>query len=227
MATRVKFRHKDLKEPDQFISTTDIVVAYFSQHKKVLFSGVAAFVLVVLAAIGARYNAEVKSLRMESLYFEMEKVRNAKDLQTEKVTDKMEKLLDEFSEGSQKQRATLMLADEFYRTREYDSAISLYKGLLGSTRSDQISYQLASMGVAYSLEGKKDYKQAIAAYKTIIENPGGYPLFHIYLSLARCYELNNDQNGALLTLREMKAKFSGHSKLSIVDARLKELEDQT
>ncbi len=227
MATRVKFRHKDLKEPDQFISTTDIVVAYFSQHKKVLFSGVAAFVLVVLAAIGARYNAEVKSLRMESLYFEMEKIRNEKDLQSEKVTDKMEKLLTEFSEGQQKQRATLMLADEFYRTLKYDRAISLYQGLLGSTRPGQISHQLASTGMAYSLEGKKDYKQAIAAYKTIIENPSGYPLFHIYLSLARCYELNNDQNGALLTLREMKAKFLGHSKLSIVDARLKELEGQT
>jgi lipopolysaccharide biosynthesis regulator YciM len=120
-----------------------------------------------------------------------------------------------------------MLADELYRTREYERAISLYQGLLGSTRSDQISYQLASTGVAYSLEGKKDYKQAIAAYKTIIEKPSGYPLFHIYLSLARCYELNSDQNSALLTLREMKSKFSGHSKLGIVDARLRELEGQT
>jgi predicted negative regulator of RcsB-dependent stress response len=227
MATRVKIKRKDLKEPDQFISTTDVVVAYFSQHKKVLVSGIAAFVLIVLAAIGAQYNAKVKSLRMESLYFEMEKVRSAKDIQSAKVTDKMEKLLAKFSEGQQKQRATLMLADEFYRTREYDHAISLYLGLLGSARPDQISYQLANTGMAYSLEGKKDYKQAIAAYKTIIENPSGYPLFHIYLSLARCHELNDDQNGALLTLREMKAKFSGHSRVSIVDARLKELEGQT
>jgi predicted negative regulator of RcsB-dependent stress response len=227
MATRVKIKRKDLKEPDQFISTTDVVVAYFSQHKKVLFSGIAAFVLIVFAVIGVRYNNEVKSLRMESLYFEMEKVRNAKDPQSEKVTDRMEKLLTEFSEGQQKQRATLMLADELYRTREYERAISLYQDLLKSTRPDQISYQLASMGVAYSLEGKKDYKQAIAAYKTIIEKPSGYPLFHVYLSLARCYELNNEQNGALLTLREMKEKFSGHSKQDIVDSRLKELEGQT
>ncbi len=227
MATRVKIKRKDLKEPDQFISTTDVVVAYFSQHKKVLVSGIVAFALVVLGIIGMRYNDEVKSLRMESLYFEMEKVRNAKGLQSEKVTDKMEKLLTEFSEGQQKQRATLMLADEFYRTLKYDRAISLYQGLLGSTRPGQISHQLASTGMAYSLEGKKDYKQAIAAYKTIIENPSGYPLFHIYLSLARCYELNSDQNGALLTLREMMAKFSGHSKQSIVDAKLKELEGQT
>ena len=227
MATRVKIKRKDLKEPDQFISTTDVVVAYFSQHKKVLVSGIAAFVLIVLAAIGAQYNAKVKSLRMESLYFEMEKVRSVKDLQSAKVTDKMEKLLAEFSEGQQKQRATLLLADEFYRTRKYDRAISLYQDLLGSTRPNQTSYQLANTGMAYSLEGKKDYKQAIAAYKTIIENPSGYPLFHIYLSLARCHELNDDQNGALLTLREMKAKFSGHSRVSIVDARLKELEGQT
>jgi len=227
MATRVKIRRKDLKEPDQFISTTDVVVAYFSQHKKIFISGVVTFALFVLGVIGVQYNNEVKSLRMESLYFEMEKVRNAKDLQSEKVTGKMEKLLGEFSEGPQKQRATLMLADEFYRARDYDRAILLYQELLGDTRSDQISYQLASAGMAYSLEGKKDYKQAIEVYKSIIENPNGYPLFYIYFGLARCYELNNDQNGALLTLREMNAKFSGHSKLSIVGARLKELEGKT
>ena len=146
MATRVKIKRKDLKGPDQFISTTDVVVAYFSQHKKVLVSGIAAFILVVFAVIGVRYNNEVKSLRMESLYFEMEKVRNAKDLQSEKVTDKMEKLLAEFSEGQQKQRATLMLADELYRTREYERAISLYQGLLGSTRSDHYSIHSNGQG---------------------------------------------------------------------------------
>jgi len=54
----------------------------------------------------------------------------------------------------------------------------------------------------------------------------GFPLFHVYLSLARCYELNKDDNGALLTLREMKTKFLGHAKIELVDFRLKKLETQ-
>ena len=82
------------------------------------------------------------------------------------------------------------------------------------------------MGIAYSLEGKKDYKNAIVAYKTIIQLPNKYPLFDIYLSLARCHELNQDNNGALLTLREMKTKFSSHPKFEIIESTLKRLDVQ-
>ena len=226
MARRVRFQHKDLKEPDQFISTTDVVVAYFSQHRKILFAVVAGFVVTVLAVVGIRYNSQVEALRMESLYFEMEEVRDAKRIGPEEVTVKMENLLSEFNEGPQKQRAVLLLADTFYRTRKYDRSIPLYKDVMETGRADRLPSQLASVGMAYSLEGKKDYKQAIAAYKTIIEGQSGYPLFHVYLSLSRCYELNNERNSALLTLREMKTRFFAHSRLNLVDIQLKKLEAQ-
>ena len=82
----------------------------------------------------------------------------------------------------------------------------------------------AAAGIAYSLEGKKDYSGAILKYKSIIESPSTFPLFHIFLSLARCYESNNDRNSALLTLREMNGRFSKHSKLDLVKTRIKKLE---
>ena len=46
------------------------------------------------------------------------------------------------------------------------------------------------------------------------------------MSLARCYELNQDDNDALLTLREMKTKFSSHPKFEIVESKLKRLDAQ-
>ena len=141
-----------------------------------------------------------------------------------KIISEMESILNEFSEGPQKQRAILIFADQLYNTHEYNRAISLYKDILNKTSPKKLQYKLASAGMAYSLEGKKDYKGAIIAYKTIIESHNKYPLFHVYLSLARCYELNNDQNGALLTLREMRARFSNHPKLEYVESRLKKLE---
>ncbi len=225
MAKSVRIKRKDLlKEPDQFISTTDILIAYASKHKKGVVSVVAVLVLVVLAGVGIKYNQDVKNLRMGSLYFEMEQARTAKGAKPQEVIGKMENLLSEFSEGPQKQRATLILADEFYSTRAYDRAIPLYKDILEGTSPAKLPYQLASVGMAYSLEGKKDYKAAIVAFKTIIESQNGFPLFDVYLSLARCYELNKDQNGALLTLREMTTKFSSLPKLELVESRLMKLE---
>jgi len=213
-----------MKQPDQFISTTELIGAYLSKHKTGLITVVTVLILVVLAGLGIRYNQEVKNMRMESLYFEMEQVKAAKESNRQEIISKMESLLSEFSEGPQKQRALLILADEFYSTRKYDRAIPLYQDVLKEAPSTQLPYQLASVGIAYSLEGKKDYKEAIVTYKTIIESKNKFPLFHVYMSLARCYELNNDQNGALLTLREMKHKFSTHSKLDLVESRLKQLE---
>ncbi|HJL73332.1 MAG TPA: hypothetical protein QGI40_05670 [Nitrospinaceae bacterium] len=227
MAKSVRIKRKELlNEPDQFISTTDILIAYISKHKTGVISVVTVLVLIVLAGVGIKYNQDVKNLRMESLYYAMEQARMAKESKSQEVIGKMENLLTQFSDGPQKQRATLILADELYNAHAYDRAIGLYKDIIQETSPANLPYQLASAGVAYSLEGKKDYKGAIVAYKTIIESQMGFPLFHVYLSLARCYELNKDDNGALLTLREMKTKFLGHAKIELVDFRLKKLETQ-
>ena len=69
-----------------------------------------------------------------------------------------------------------------------------------------------------------DFSSGGSAYKTIIESHNEYPLFHVYLRLARCYELNNNQNGALLTLREMNARFINHPKIELVESRKKKLD---
>ena len=225
MAKSVKIRRKELNQPDQFISTTDVVMAYCSKHKTGLISIVTVLILVILSGLWIRHSHEVRSLRMESLYFEMEQARTAEGANSSDIVNKMEILLNEFSKSPQKQRANLLLADEVYNTRNYDRAIELYKGVLNESSSTSLSYQLASIGIAYSLEGKKDYKNAIIAYKNIIQLPNNeYPLFNTYIGLARCYELNQDNNGALLILREMKTKFLSHSKFEMIEAKLKRLD---
>ena len=49
MAKSVKIKRKELNQPDQFISTTDVVMAYCSKHKTGLISVVAVLILVVLS----------------------------------------------------------------------------------------------------------------------------------------------------------------------------------
>jgi lipopolysaccharide biosynthesis regulator YciM len=83
---------------------------------------------------------------------------------------------------------------------------------------------LANIGIAYSLEGKKNYKNAISAYKTVIQYPSKYPLFDIYMRLARCYELNNEKNEAILILREMQNKFSSNPKIDSINSKIKNLD---
>ena len=224
MAKALKFKRKELNQPDQFISTTDLIAVYCSKHKTGLICVGITLVLFFISGLWIKHINVTKSLRMESLYFKLEKIKVENRSNPKEIADKITNLLNEFSEGPQKQRAILILADQFYNIHEYNRAISLYQDILTKTSPAKLSYQLASAGMAYSLEGLKDYKGAISTFKIIIEGQNKFPLFHVYLSLARCYELNNDQNGALLTLREMKIKFLNHPQLGLVESRLKKLE---
>ena len=222
MAKTAKVRRKDLIQPDQFISTTDILIAYCSKHKTGLFSIVIALIIVVFLGLWIKYNQNKKSLGMESLYFKVEQAKSAKDMNSKDKIKQIGLFLDEFSEGPQKQRALLVLADEYFNEASYDKAIDFYQNVVNGSGSS-LSQQLANMGIAYSLEGKNDYKNAINAYKTTIQYSNEYPLFDIYVGLARCYELNNEKNEALLTLREMQNKFSSHSKINVIKSKIKSL----
>ena len=219
MAKTEKLRRKDLIQPDQFISTTDILIAYFSKHKTIVTSIVISLIVVVFFGLWFKSNQNKKSLSMESLYFKLEQTILVND--NNKIK-KMEILLDQFSEGAQKQRAFLLLAGEYFNKGSYDKAIEYYQNILNRS-SSPLNQQLANVGIAYSFEGQKDYKNAINAYKNTIKHPFEYPLFDVYVGLARCYELNNEKNEALLILREMQSRFSNNIKIDSVNNKINEL----
>ena len=222
MAKTAKVRRKDLIQPDQFISTTDILIAYCSKHKTKLIFIVISLITVVFSGLWIKYNQNKKSLDMESLYFKVEQVKSAKESSSKDKIKQIGIILDEFSEGPQKQRALLVLADEYFNEASYEKAIVFYQNVLSGSRSP-LHHHLANMGIAYSLEGKKDYKNAINAYKTTIQFSNEYPLFDMYVGLARCYEFNNEKNEALLILREMQNKFASHSKIDVIRSKIKAL----
>ncbi|MBT7272914.1 MAG: tetratricopeptide repeat protein [Nitrospina sp.] len=219
MAKTEKLRRKDLIQPDQFISTTDILIAYFSKHKTIVTSIVISLIVVVFFGLWFKSNQNKKSLSMESLYFKLEQTILVND--NNKIK-KMEILLDQFSEGAQKQRAFLLLAGEYFNKGSYDKAIEYYQNILDRS-SSPLNQQLANVGIAYSFEGQKDYKNAINAYKNTIKHAFEYPLFDVYVGLARCYELNNEKNEALLILREMQTRFSNNLKIDSVNNKINEL----
>ena len=136
----------------------------------------------------------------------------------------MKEKLKEFSQSTQKQRAVLMIADKYFIIEEYDQALELYKIIESESSKNILSRKIAMVGIAYSLEGKKDYNNAIIIYQKVIQNFNDYPLFDIYLSIVRCHELNNEKSSALLILREMKVKFASHHKISVVDEKIKKLD---
>ena len=75
MAKRVKVSRKEfLKEQDQFLTTSQKVTTYLSDHGPLMLT-VAGGVIVLFAVIaGFRYNQQMKEMRMENLYFQMTQI---------------------------------------------------------------------------------------------------------------------------------------------------------
>lgn len=228
MSKRLKVTRKELlKEPDQFLSISQKISLSVSQHKKNLLIGVGAIIVLFVLVLGYRYNQQVQVLRMETLYFKMVKIQDQKmDKDSKDKTGELEKLLGQFSAGPQKMRASLLLAEEYFRQEQFDKAIVLYTDIQKNSKSKDLSNQLAQVGLAYSYEGKKDYAKAIETYKALVSKPDGFPLFDVYISLARCYELNKDLKNAVLTLREIETKFQGHPQLEPVQRQIARLSDK-
>ena len=74
MAKSFKMSRKELNQPDQFISTTDLILAYFSRHKTRFIYLFIVLIIFILSITLINYNQSKSSLRMESLYSEMEKI---------------------------------------------------------------------------------------------------------------------------------------------------------
>ncbi len=228
MAKRVKVSRKEfLKEQDQFLTISQKVTTYMSDHWPLMLTVAGGFVIVIALIAGYRYNQQMTTMRMENLYFQMTQIHNAKaDKKPENAIGELEKLLEDFQEGPQKTRADLLLGEEYFQAQKFDKAIKIYTKISDRSDGKGLSGQLAKMGLAYSQEGKNDYKKAADIYKSIIASADGFPLFNVYIGLARCYELNQDKKNALTTLREMENKFSSHPQIDSVKRRIEKLSGQ-
>lgn len=230
MAHESKISRKDLKlkQPDQF----QVLNARFMQF--CLGNRGALIILALgLVAVGTGFLfysqwQGSREIEMDNRYFKMEKLR----IQIEKeptpaIFSQMQEMLSEFSEGPQKIQARLLLADIHFREGRYSEAETLYQDVIHKISPDDLKYNVAQSGLAYSLEGKKDYKRAIEIYKSIIDRAQGFPLFYTYVGLSRCHELSGDSKSAILVLREVQNKFQSHSDIGKVDLMIRRLEGQS
>ena len=171
MAHEPKISRKDLhlKQPDQFqvLNARFMELCLKNQGTLIIFA-----LMLITVGTGFWFYSQwqkTEDLKMETQYFELDKLR----IQMEKETNpallkKMQEMLPAFSEGPPKIRARLLLADIHYREHRYDESIVLYREVISKISPEDINYNVARSGLAHSLEGKKEYKEAIENYKLVV-----------------------------------------------------------
>jgi predicted negative regulator of RcsB-dependent stress response len=218
-------RKEILKTPDQFLTFSERVVHYWADRQPTLVAIGVGLMLIVFAVVGIETMQDSNAEAQETLLLKMSESRipDKKD-STKASIDELKKIYDQVDSGVYKHRAGLILADAFFEEKKYDESEKLYRSILAETQQGDTQYQVAKVGVASSLEGKKEYKKAIETYRSLVDDPASAAFMEVYFSLARCYELDGDTQGALMVLRQMQNKFQGRAQLSRVDQRIQALE---
>ena len=219
MATRKRFFRKDLKQPDEFLSTTDRILAFFKENQGVGVSVLIGFLMIGGITAFFFKKRQVQAMRMESVLHEMNQVLNRGE-----GTEVLVKYIDDFIDGVHKKRAKIILADAYFMEKKFNDAIKLYQEVIQKTQTGDLLFDLARLGLGYSYEQNKDSSKAIETYKALIDGKGTLPVFNIYFSLARVYEQKKDYKNAILIMREMQNQFQDHEYFSQILEKTQELE---
>jgi len=222
MAKKIKITRKELlKEPDQFLSSTDKAMLFFRQNRYSVIGSVIGVMLFGLSFLGYQNYQNSRTMKFETLYFKMEKIAEESKEKGKKLQEQLIEIRDQIDEGPHRNRASLFLADVYFQDEDYDRAKVIYQEV--QSKSSGLNHEMAAVNLAYTYEAMGNYKKAIDLYKLAINSNSNFPLFQVYWNLARCHEYNNDTSNALLILREMQIKFSGSAELKNIDSRIKEL----
>ena len=75
MAKKNKITRKELlKEPDQFLSSTDKAMLFFKQNRSFVIGSVVGVIFLGLSFLGYQNYEKSQTMKFESLYFKMEQI---------------------------------------------------------------------------------------------------------------------------------------------------------
>ena len=218
MAKKIRITRKELlKEPDRFLSSSEKAMLFFAENRSKIIIGIIAVLVGGLSFFGYKNYQISKIMKYEALYFNMAEMAKTEGIEVEKLIN----IRDQIKLGSHRNRASLLLADLYFKNKNYDKAESTFQEIKNNSKG--LNNQMANIGLAYTHEAKGELKNAIDLYKSVIDTNTSFPLFQVYWDLARCHASNNDNSNALLILREMQIKFSGTAELEKIDRQIKHL----
>jgi len=222
MVKKIKLTRKELlKEPDQFLSSTDKAISFFTRNRSSVIGSMLGILIIGISFWGYQNYQQLRIMRFEALYFEMEKIVKANKKNGINSYSELIKIRNQIGEGSHRNRASLLIGDIYFQNEEYTKAKSTYHEIINN--SSGLNYEMARVSLAYVHESMEEYKKAIDLLKLVIDSKSNFPLFQVYWSLARCHENNKDTSNALLILREMQIKFSSATEDLIIGKKIQQL----
>jgi len=191
-----KITRRQIRQPDEFFSTTEHLLLFVRDHLKKIVVGVGIIVVIVAAFVLFRIWEEKKenegqqklNLAMEMVQLVSSPYREGSPVEYKNALTKMEEIVKAFPRTSSGKFALLYKGNIHLKLGEFDEAIKAYDAFLSQSGSERLYNLLALEGLGYAYEGKKDYGKAIEAYQRIVATDQGFQAREARLKMGHGYE---------------------------------------
>lgn len=181
MAEKIRYTRKDLKSPDEFITTFGRILSWCKENRLQVTVAVVVFVAVVGAVLGTRaYFRWQENQASRDLWPYLDQARAALSGPAAPAPAKlaeMEQLIATHTAMHPGTRAAVYgeyyLGSIAFQRGEIDKSLSRFREAIGSGKAEGILRYLLREGLGSALEAKGDYAGAAAAYREAQEYADG------------------------------------------------------
>ncbi len=228
MVTVKKITKKKLREPDEFITFTQRAYLFITQHsKKIMIGAIVVFVLLLTTLIYQRWERKNEEDASRKFSSSMEIYQMASSPYQEgsasgykAVLEKFDEIIAKFPRTSSGKLSLLYKGNVHLWLGEFEEAAKSYQTFLERGLKEKLYRLLATEGLGYAHEGKKEYEKALQAFQKIVEEGETFQSANAYLSIGRCYERLGKNKEAL---ENYKAFLKASQKSMMTNAMLRKI----
>jgi tetratricopeptide (TPR) repeat protein len=232
MAEKVRYTRKDLKGPDEFISTFGRTVAWAKENRTRVAAAVLGAVALVAVVLGARaYSRWEENRSSRDLWPHLNSARELLQTPAAATPEKLaslEQFLLAHVNRHPKTAATVYarhyLGAIAFLRGEYDRAVEQYRAGIATGKAVGVAEYLLRDGVARSLEAKGDYPGAAAAHREAAGFAQADMKDQSLLGEARCLALSGKKAEAAALYRKILQDHPESKARNLIEIQLAQME---
>jgi predicted negative regulator of RcsB-dependent stress response len=223
-----KLSKKELKGPDAFQSTIEVITEYISENKTRFYTIVTAVILAAIITFGIYMYWSYYQSSAREMYANAQNNIAANNVETPEAARAnikvYQELINKYPHSWSARISHYHLGNLYYNLDEIDNAIAEYKKFVSSSRSDNAGLKfLALTSLGYCYEAKKDLKVALEYFEKAQKSDNvGFESIG-FRNIARIYEQLNDKKNALENYKNALQKTTDPSMTIFIKRKISSL----
>ncbi len=226
MAKKKPTRKDILKKPDEFLTFSNRVAAFYTTHQRQFsYLGIILAALIVISLAVYMYTGYINKKGQEAynkaymaLTESMRPEATPQDLK--EAGELFQKVIDDYGLSKAARLALPQVAYVKFLEKKYDEAIALYQAFLEEVSGQPNFEALTHLALASCYEAKGEMKKALEALKRVTDQPDSPFKESAMWSLARVYGLDNQTKKEQETLKKFIEAYPDSPFAPMAQARL-------